>query len=84
MELIINPSGGVKCLYDEAIDLVALGKLDIKRASHVEPDSSGGWWSDLSPVGGPSCGPFGKRSDALEAEKVWLEEHVLHRTARLP
>ena len=79
MELIIDKTGGVKCLYDEAIDLAALGRLDIKRASHVEPDSSGSWWSDLSPVGGPSCGPFEKRSDALAAEKMWLEDHVLFR-----
>ncbi len=77
MELIIDAAGGIRCLYDEAIDLAALGRLHITRASHVEPDASGGWWSDLSPVVGPRCGPFEKRSEALVAERQWLLAHIL-------
>lgn len=77
MDLIIDPAGGVKCLYDEAIDLAALGQLHITRASHVEPDENGCWWSDLSPVGGPWCGPFEKRSEALAAERQWLRSHLV-------
>jgi hypothetical protein len=79
MQLMIDPHGQVRCLYDEAIDLTALGTLVIQRASHVEPDEHGHWLADLSPVGGPSLGPFGKRSEALAAEQVWLEEHWLAR-----
>lgn len=77
MELIIDGVGRVKCVYDEAIDLSALGQLQITRASHVEPDESGTWWADMSPVGGPKLGPFEKRSDALGAEGQWLLAHVL-------
>ncbi len=58
MLLIVNPRGVVHCLYDEAIDLSALGTLTIRRASHVEPDAQGRWWSDLTPAGGPRVGPF--------------------------
>jgi len=29
--------GGVRCVYDEPIDLNAIGELTIRRASHVEP-----------------------------------------------
>jgi hypothetical protein len=72
MELVVDPSGQVRCLYDEAIDLTALGPLQITRASHVEPDDQGNWWADLSPVDGPKLGPFHLRSDALEAEVYWL------------
>ena len=72
MELIIDNAGGVRCIYDEAIDLAVLGKPTITRASHVEPDENGHWWADLSPVGGPRLGPFGKRSEALTAEKIWF------------
>jgi hypothetical protein len=72
MELVVDPSGQVRCLYDEAIDLTALGPLQITRASHVEPDDQGNWWADLSPVDGPKLGPFHLRSDALEAEVHWL------------
>ena len=41
MELVIGCDGGVKCIYDEALDLREIGKLQITRASHVEPDAEG-------------------------------------------
>lgn len=77
MELVISPAGRVRCLYNEAIDLSALGAVHITRASHVEPDDQGRWWADLSPVAGPRLGPFHRRSDALAAEVRWLDERLL-------
>jgi hypothetical protein len=77
MQLVIHPDGAVSCLYDEAIDLTALGSLQIERGSHVEPDELGRWFADLAPVSGPKLGPFDRRSDALEAERVWLEANWL-------
>ena len=41
MQLLIDPCGGVRCVYDEALDLTFLGPLSIRRASHVEPDAEG-------------------------------------------
>jgi hypothetical protein len=76
MVLMIDGKGDVTCLYSEAIDLSALGKLTILRASHVEPNVEGFWRADLGPVGGPSLGPFARRSEALAAEAAWLEEHL--------
>jgi hypothetical protein len=67
----------VKCIYDEALDLRALGKLQITRASHVEPDAEGCWWADMAPSGGPVLGPFGTRGQALQAEKRWLVAQVV-------
>nr|WP_145059933.1 hypothetical protein [Lignipirellula cremea] len=58
--------------YDEAINLATFGKLTIRRGSHVEPTSDGRWTADLEPVGGPVLGPFGRRSEALAAERDWL------------
>jgi hypothetical protein len=75
MQLRIDPHGQVTCFYDEVIDLTALGPLIIRRASHVEPDDTGKWWADLAPVGGPRLGPFRLRSEALAAERAWLEIH---------
>jgi len=72
MELVVSGNGRVRCIYDDALDLRELGKLQITRASHVEPDSDGSWWADMGPVGGPVLGPYGSRSEALAAERGWL------------
>jgi len=77
MLLVIDPQGEVRCLYTEVLDLSSLGPLTIQRASHVEPDSQGQWWADLSPVAGPRLGPFTLRSQALAAEHGWLQRHRL-------
>lgn len=77
MNLIIETNGLVRRIYGEEIALDALGPPRISRASHVEPDASGRWLADLSPVGGPMLGPFDQRSEALEAEVAWLEENWL-------
>jgi hypothetical protein len=79
MEIIITPGGQLHCLYGEAIDLHVFGRLEIHRASHVEPDESGRWRADLSPVQGPVLGPFDRRSDALAAERRWLQANRLNR-----
>ena len=72
MELVVGVDGGVRCIYDEALDLREIGKMQITRASHVEPDSDGNWWADMGPVEGPVLGPFGTRGEALAAERGWL------------
>ena len=41
MTIIISPSGDARCIYNEAIDLAALGQMQIVRASQVEPDGYG-------------------------------------------
>ena len=77
MQLIVQRSGVVRCVYGEELDLRSLGTLSIQRGSHVEPCHDGQWTADLSPVNGPLLGPFTRRSDALAAERQWLEEHWL-------
>ena len=80
MRLVIKPDGSVRCLYDEAVDLSSLGSLTIQRGSHVEPDATGRWLADLAPVDGPVLGPFNRRSEALSAEREWLEQNWLCRS----
>jgi hypothetical protein len=77
MQLIVQSDGVVRCIYGEAIELASLGQVCISRASHVEPDENGSWWADLSPVNGPRIGPFHRRTEALDAERNWLEAHWL-------
>jgi hypothetical protein len=69
VELVIHPRGTIKCIYDEALDLDELGKVDILRASHVEPNDDGTWTADMSPIAGPRLGTFRRRSEALAAER---------------
>ncbi len=76
MELVVGGDGGVRCIYDEALDLREIGKLQITRASHVEPDAEGYWWADMGPVDGPVLGPFMSRTEALGAERGWLLSRV--------
>jgi hypothetical protein len=77
MQLVVSPQGLVRAVYDEAIDLASLGRLSIRRASHVEPDAEGRWFAELAPVSGPRLGPFALRSQALAAEAAWLATHWL-------
>mgnify|MGYP007059525444 FL=1 len=80
MQIVIEKDGSCRCLYGEVLDLHALGRLCIRRGSHVEPTDDGEWVADLSPVDGPQLGPFLTRSLALDAERAWLTEHWLLRS----
>jgi hypothetical protein len=75
MDLVVDAEGRIYCIYDEALDLAAIGRVTIARASHVDPDEEGRWVADLAPVGGPALGPFSLRSQALAAERAWLDAH---------
>jgi hypothetical protein len=83
MQLLIDPRGTARALYGEEIDLAALSRVSIRRASRVEPDLRGRWWALLRPVGGPRLGPFARRSETLAAERAWLETHGLPGRAAL-
>ena len=76
MELVVGVDGVARCIYGEELDLREIGKLQITRASHVEPDRDGFWWADMGPSGGPMLGPYGSRSEALEAERGWLKRRA--------
>lgn len=77
MDLLITPTGTIRCVYDESLDLSSIGRVSISRGSHVEPTPDGQWTADLSPVNGPMLGPFVTRTDALTAEVNWLRDHWL-------
>jgi hypothetical protein len=74
MELVVGVDGMARCIYDEVLDLREIGKLQITRASHVEPDAEGNWFASMVPSGGPVLGPFRSRTEALGAERGWLLE----------
>ncbi len=78
MNLYIRPDGSAQCIYDEKLPLQEMGAIDIKRASHVEPDPEkpGMWFADLHPVGGPKVTGFPTRAEALAYEIAWLEAQL--------
>jgi hypothetical protein len=82
MELLVGCDGVARCIYAEVLDLREIGKLQITRASHVEPDSEGHWWADMGPSGGPVLGPYGSRTEALRAERGWLARVNIHHIRR--
>ena len=77
MKLVIGPNGNIRTVYCEEIDLQKLGRMQISRGSYVEPNENGQWMVDLSPLSGPTLGPYSKRSEALQAEIEWIEERWL-------
>lgn len=80
MEVVVQRDGCVRCVYGESINLSAIGQLSIRRGSHVEPTADGKWTADLAPAAGPVLGPFDHRSEALSAEREWLERNWLTRS----
>jgi hypothetical protein len=76
MEITLLVGASVEAIYaDDAVELLkGLGKVSIRRASHVEPEEDG-WYADMSPVGGPKLGPFSTRSRAIQSEVQWLQRN---------
>lgn len=83
MKIVICPDGKIISLYQEILDLSRCGRADHRRASQVEPTVTGEWIVDLSPVGGPTLGPFARRSDALAEETAWLSRRLEEIAERL-
>lgn len=72
----IRPDGALHLVYDDAVrGLLALGRVAIRRASHVEPTPESRWTADLGPMDGPVLGPFETRAAALDVEQAWLVHH---------
>jgi predicted GIY-YIG superfamily endonuclease len=62
----------IKAIYDDRLRFIqSIGDVEIKRASHVEPQGTK-WIADMSPSNGPVLGPFDTRSQALKEEQEWL------------
>ena len=59
MELVVDAGGDVRCVYGEELDLRELGRLQITRVSHVEPDRDGFWSLIWGLLMGRCWGPSG-------------------------
>ena len=77
LQVLLQRDGTLHFVYGELVDLSSVGALHIRRASHVEPDAAGQWHADLTLLAGPVLGPFPVRSQALDAERAWLNTNLL-------
>ena len=78
LKLVVK-NGQIKAIYDDALTaLMPEAEVTIKRASHVEPhELYGGWYADMRPVDGPVMVGFFTRQQALDAERDYLNRHVI-------
>ena len=74
--VLLIRDGRLVVIHDDGLPLKELGRVAIRRASHVEPTDDAGWTADLSLVNGPVLGPFESRRVALDAERDWLVDHL--------
>lgn len=65
---VIDPSGVVRGLYTDNVDLLTLGPLRVTRASEVEFDPVRQGWVVMILDSGERLGPFARRDRAIEAE----------------
>ena len=74
--LIVDPDGQVSGLYTDALELAALGELEVTRASHVEFDGAAQEWV-ISLLDGEVVGSRKRRVDALALERELLQARML-------
>ena len=79
IKLVVKNGGEITGIYDDELVglMVDAGSVKTTRASHVEPASNGGWYADMSPVGGPMLRGFITRQQALDAEVLYLNQHII-------
>lgn len=83
VSVFILSDGTVNFLYyDELKPLLAIGDVDVARASHVDPEKTLDglkWFANLAPVNGPKLGPYETRTEAITGEIDWLTENYLNK-----
>lgn len=75
MTIVFTPEGQARCVYTEQIDLRQLGKLDIKRATTIEPHLNG-WKATIldAPKGNYFYAPT--RQQCMDWEVQYLESRL--------
>ena len=72
-------AGIATCLWTDELDLLALGRVNVERASNIEFDNELQAWTVARPDGtrvGPNDG-FRSRADALAWEHEWANGELM-------
>ena len=72
MTIDFDSAGTGHCLYGEAIELRAIGPIQVRRASHIEFNASAQRWEVLPPHGGTPLFSAVRRSHC----EAWEHTHL--------
>lgn len=76
IELWITEDGEVHCLAPDDLDLRVVGRLCVRRASHVEFDNEQQGWTVTWPSRQQMSMLFATRQEALDAERKTLNSLI--------
>lgn len=74
-----NANGEAVFIYEDGHPCLDLGRVQTKRASHVEPTENGLWCADMSPIDGPLLEETRSRKQSVSREHQWISENRLNR-----
>ena len=72
--IYFTPDGKGRALYNETVDLSAIGRLSIKRATRIEFSDKAQAWRVYSPRGRKALFSSPSREACLAWEQQYLEE----------
>ena len=73
IKLEITAKGGIQMLHDDAVNLAEFGRVEVKRASHVEYNNEvGEWYVASARTGIILKDDFKTRAEALAWEKEYF------------
>jgi len=75
LEITITAEGDVQCLAPDDLDLREIGKLNVRRASHVEFDNARQMFVVTLP-NGTELGAYATRGEGLAAEVAFLNGKI--------
>jgi hypothetical protein len=75
LEITITAEGDVQCLAPDDLDLRDVGRLHVRRASHVEFDDAQQVWLVTLP-NGTELGTYATRGEGLAAEVEYLNQRI--------
>ena len=75
IEVTVTADGVIQLLHTDELDLGSLGRLNVRRASHVEFDNAAQVWVARTPTG-ELLGEFRTRREALDYKVQVLNERI--------
>jgi hypothetical protein len=82
--IYFTPDGTGRALYNETVDLSAIGRLHIRRATRIEYDDKAQAWRVYPPRGRKALYSDPSREACLQWEQQYLEAQEDRRHSQMP